>query len=123
MPGSNRRSLLRKRASIQVDYFNEDEEDQKFKVPKFQPLSSRYKKLEDKRAKEEEKEKQKMLKKQKALKEAEEAEANVQAINRTNKKLELEKVEIQYQEDLYKLYTFYLLFITNYTIRGMDFCF
>ena len=123
MPGSNRRSLLRKRASIQVDYFNEDEEDQKFKVPKFQPLSSRYKKLEDKRAKEEEKEKQKMLKKQKALKEAEEAEANVQAIGRTNKKLELEKVEIQYQEDLYKLYTFYLLFITNYTIRGMDFCF
>ena len=122
MPGSNRRSLLRKRASIQVDYFNEDEEDQKFKVPKFQPLSSRYKKLEDKRAKEEEKEKQKMLKKQKALKEAEEAEANVQAIGRTNKKLELEKVEIQYQEDLYKLYTFYLLFITNYTIRGMD-CF
>ena len=123
MPGSNRRSLLRKRASIQVDYFNEDEEDQKFKVPKFQPLSSRYKKLEDKRAKEEEKEKQKMLKKQKDLKEAEEAEANVQAIGRTNKKLELEKVEIQYQEDLYKLYTFYLLFITNYTIRGMDFCF
>ena len=100
MPGSNRRSLLRKRASIQVDYFNEDEEDQKFKVPKFQPLSSRYKKLEDKRAKEEEKEKQKMLKKQKALKEAEEAEANVQAIGRTNKKLELEKVESYFVQKL-----------------------
>ena len=92
MPGPNRRGLLKKRASIQVDHFDEDEEDLQFKVPKFQPLSTRYKKFEAKREKEEEK--VKLLKKQKAAAKAEEEEAGSEETAERNKiKMELEKVQ------------------------------
>ena len=97
MPGPSRRGLLKKRASIQVDHFDEDEEDMQFKVPKFQPLSTRYKKFEAKREKEEEKLRQ--IKKQKAAAKAEEVEAGTEeagteeSVERKKMKYELEKVK------------------------------
>ena len=91
MAASNRRGRLLKRASIQLDSFLEDEEDMQFKVPKFQPLSTKYKKFEEKRAKEEDK--KKLLKKPKTEETEDATEEDIAAEAERKKKLaELEKV-------------------------------
>ena len=64
---TNRRGRLTRRSSVQLESLLEDEKT--FKLPKFIPLSTRYKKLEEKKEKEE---KMKLLmKKKKKIKEDE----------------------------------------------------
>ena len=48
---TNRRGRLTRRSSVQLESLLEDEKT--FKLPKFIPLSTRYKKLEEKKEKEE----------------------------------------------------------------------
>ena len=92
MPGPNRRARLRRGSTIEIDHFRADDDDARFKVPKFQPLSSRYKKLEDKRIKEEEKAKLKKPKKQDS--EDLESQENAEEVKeRERKKAELERVQ------------------------------
>lgn len=94
MPGPSRRARLRRGSTIEIDHFRTDDDEAKFKIPKFQPLSSRYKKLEDKRIREEEKAKMKKPKKQES--EENESQENVdEAKERQRKKAELERVCIK----------------------------
>ena len=72
------RNRLRRSSTIQIDNFLHDEDDnQKFKAPKFQfqPLSTRYKQREEKKAKEEEEKFRQLQIKLKKKKEKEAAEA------------------------------------------------
>ena len=97
MPGPNR-NRLRRSSTIQIDNFlHDDEEEHKFKAPKFQPLSSRYKKREEKRVREEEEKfRQLQMKlKKKQEKEAEETGIDVDPeAEKVKKKAELEKVKL-----------------------------
>ena len=78
MPGPNR-NRLRRSSTIQIDNFlHDDEEEHKFKAPKFQPLSSRYKKREEKRVREEE---EKFRQLQMKLKKKQEKEAEETGID------------------------------------------
>ena len=99
MPGPNRRARLRRGSTIEIDHFRAEEDEAKFKIPKFQPLSSRYKKLEDKRIKEEEKAKLKKPKKQdseenESQENAEEAKENEVTIGQTSSQWTPEEDEL-----------------------------
>ena len=77
-PSMHNRNRLRRSSTIQIDNFLHDEDDnQKFKAPKFQfqPLSTRYKQREEKKAKEEEEKFRQLQIKLKKKKEKEAAEA------------------------------------------------
>ena len=75
-PSGNNRNRLRRSSTIQIDNFLYDEEDkQKFKAPKFQPLSTRYKQREEKKLREEEEKFRQLQIKLKKKKEKEAAEA------------------------------------------------
>lgn len=63
---TNRRGRLTRRASVQLE--NLFEEEKTFRLPKFVPISTRYKKIEEKREKEE---KIKLLRKKKKIEEGE----------------------------------------------------
>ena len=107
-PSMHNRNRLRRSSTIQIDNFLHDEDDnQKFKAPKFQfqPLSTRYKQREEKKAKEEEEKFRQLqikLKKKKEKEAAEAAEAsaakadivivNDPEAEKAMKKAELEKV-------------------------------
>ena len=69
MPGPSRRARLRRESSVPTEQIFQEEE--KFKIPKFTPLSSRYKKKEEKKEKEETK---KRLKIKKTKKDSDEKE-------------------------------------------------
>ena len=56
MPGPSRREKLRLRRelTLQSEESIEEEEEKTFKLPKFTPLSSKYKKMQDKKEKDDE---------------------------------------------------------------------
>ena len=75
-PSGQNRNRLRRSSTIQIDNFLHDEEDkQKFKAPKFQPLSTRYKQREEKKLREEEEKFRQLQIKLKKKKEKEAVEA------------------------------------------------
>lgn len=104
MPGNNR-NRLRRSSTIQIDNFLHDEDDKQFKAPKFQfqPLSSRYKQREEKKARDEEEKFRQLQIKLKKKKEREAAEAKAAEnggivtdpdAEKAAKKAQLEKVSI-----------------------------
>ena len=107
-PSGQNRNRLRRSSTIQIDNFLHDEEDkQKFKAPKFQPLSTRYKQREEKKLREEEEKFRQLQIKLKKKKEKEAAEAALASAppppqndiepetEKAMKKAEIEKVIIK----------------------------
>ena len=106
-PSGQNRNRLRRSSTIQIDNFLHDEEDkQKFKAPKFQPLSTRYKQREEKKLREEEEKFRQLQIKLKKKKEKEAAEAELASApppqndiepetEKAMKKAEIEKVIIK----------------------------
>ena len=75
---TNRRGRLTRRASVQLE--NLFEEEKTFRLPKFIPISTRYKKIEEKKAKEE---KIKLLRKKTKKIEEDELEKNEDLLKNT----------------------------------------
>ena len=75
---TNRRGRLTRRSSVQLE--NHFEEEKTFRLPKFIPLSTRYKRLEERKEKEE---KMKLLRKKKKKIEEDEAEKTEDLLKNT----------------------------------------
>ena len=110
MPGPDRRARLRRSSTIEIDHFRPEDDELKFKVPTFQPLSSRYKKLEEKMRKEEELRELRKLRKPKKRYSEEEEDNIEEEKERQKMKAQLEKV-------------LELRFYCDFKIIGHDFSF
>ena len=98
-PSGNNRNRLRRSSTIQIDnYLHNEDDKQKFKAPKFQALSTRYKQREEKKLREEEEKFRQLQIKLKKKKEREAAEAAAASAppepetDKAMKKAEIEKV-------------------------------